>query len=86
MTPQGAPPPRTHAPRRSYAPDSSDHLDKIGPEIAHDMENLKLAIKKEQDILGPTASAAMEQAVWIMVIVSVVSVCPSQALLISRSK
>lgn len=40
-------------------------LDKIGPKVAGNLENLKLSIKKEQDILGPEASAAMTSAVYI---------------------
>ncbi|PLX38459.1 MAG: methyl-accepting chemotaxis protein [Hyphomicrobiales bacterium] len=40
-------------------------LSTIGPKIAAEMEELKLAIKQEQDTLGPQASAAMENAVYI---------------------
>jgi methyl-accepting chemotaxis protein len=49
-------------------------LDAIGPRVATNMENLKLSIKKEQDTLGPQASAAMETAVTVAVTVSVISI------------
>ena len=37
-------------------------LDRIGPQVAELVENLKLEIKAEQDSLGPKAEAAMERA------------------------
>ncbi|MEQ9554537.1 MAG: methyl-accepting chemotaxis protein [Rhodospirillales bacterium] len=49
-------------------------LDSIGPKIAGQMEEMKLAVKQEQDTLGPQASAAMETAVTVAISVSVVSV------------
>ena len=45
-------------------------LDTIGPTVADEMESLKLAIKAEQDRLGPEATAAMERAVVITFIVA----------------
>lgn len=48
-------------------------LDVIGPKVAGLMEDMKLTIKKEQDTLGPEASAAMEQAVTVAVVVSIIS-------------
>lgn len=51
----------------------SGTLDVIGPKVAHEMENLKLSIKKEQDILGPQASQAMDNAVTMTVLISIVS-------------
>lgn len=48
-------------------------LDVIGPKVAGLMEDMKLAIKKEQDTLGPEASTAMEQAVMVAVVVSIIS-------------
>jgi len=49
-------------------------LDTVGPEVASEMENLKLAIKQEQDILGPETSAAMDLAVKTGLVVSFVSI------------
>lgn len=49
-------------------------LDKIGPAVAKDMEGLKLAVKAEQDEVGPHASKVMEQAVLSAVIVSGIAV------------
>ena len=40
-----------------------ESLDRIGPQVAELVENLKLEIKAEQDSLGPKAEAAMELAV-----------------------
>ncbi|MBB4303664.1 methyl-accepting chemotaxis protein [Rhodobium orientis] len=51
-----------------------NRLDVIGPAIAGSMEDLKLAIKTEQDTLGPEASMAMDRAVMITVAVAVVSI------------
>ena len=50
----------------------SGTLDKIGPKIAAAIENLKLENKKQQDTLGPQASAAMDMAVNVMLVLSVV--------------
>jgi methyl-accepting chemotaxis protein len=47
-------------------------LDRIGPKVAGDLEELKLSIKKEQDTLGPEAVAASERAVIITIIVSLI--------------
>ncbi|WP_346913700.1 HAMP domain-containing methyl-accepting chemotaxis protein [uncultured Roseibium sp.] len=52
----------------------SGTLDTIGPKVATELENLKLAIKKEQDTLGPEASAAMQQAVTITYGVAAIAV------------
>lgn len=43
----------------------SGTLDTLGPKVATELEDLKLAIKKEQDTLGPEASAAMNLAVTV---------------------
>jgi signal transduction histidine kinase/DNA-binding response OmpR family regulator len=50
-----------------------NQLDVIGPKVADNIERLKLAIKKEQDTLGPEAEAAISQAVAITLTVSVLS-------------
>ncbi len=49
-------------------------LDRIGPQVAELVENLKLEIKAEQDALGPKAEAAMERAVIFALVVSLLSV------------
>lgn len=49
-------------------------LDQIGPQVARDLEGLKLEIKQEQDTLGPQASAAMQSAVTFTIVISVVSI------------
>lgn len=49
-------------------------LDIIGPQIASDIEDLKLAVKEEQDTLGPQATAAVKQATRTTLIVSIVGV------------
>jgi methyl-accepting chemotaxis protein len=52
----------------------SGTLDTLGPKVAGNLEKLKLSIKKEQDSLGPTASAAMTTAVYITIAISCVSI------------
>ena len=49
-------------------------LDRVGPQVARDLEELKLEIKQEQDTLGPQASAAMQSAVTFTIVISVVSI------------
>ena len=51
-----------------------ESLDRIGPQVAELVENLKLEIKAEQDSLGPKAEAAMERAVIFALVVSLLSV------------
>jgi signal transduction histidine kinase/DNA-binding response OmpR family regulator len=46
-------------------------LDRIGPDVADRIERLKLAIKDEQDIVGPAAEAALTNSLVVSVIVSV---------------
>ena len=46
-------------------------LDRIGPDVAKRIERLKLAIKHEQDTLGPAAEAALTQSVALSVVVSI---------------
>jgi len=41
----------------------SGTLDRIGPEIANSLEQIKLQNKAEQDMLGPQATAAMQNSV-----------------------
>ncbi|MGL1890953.1 MAG: response regulator [Spirochaetaceae bacterium] len=48
-------------------------LDKTGPSVAHEIEQLKLTIKNEQDILGPHAEQAINKAVSITLFISLLS-------------
>ena len=52
----------------------SGALDTIGPKVASELEDLKLAIKKEQDTLGPQASAAMSLAVTMTYSVAAIAI------------
>ncbi len=49
-------------------------VDVIGPKIAAELEEFKLASKELQDTLGPQATAEMERAVTIMLIVAAAGV------------
>ncbi|MBC08245.1 methyl-accepting chemotaxis protein [Thalassospira sp.] len=49
-------------------------LDRIGPMVATDLENLKLDIKAEQDELGPRASEAAQQSTIITEVLAVIAV------------
>jgi signal transduction histidine kinase/CheY-like chemotaxis protein len=51
-----------------------NQLDAIGPKVADNIERLKLALKKEQDTLGPLAEAAIDQAVGVVSMVSISSI------------
>ena len=52
----------------------SGTLDKLGPEIAKAVEDTKLSVKKEQDILGPQVQAANDKAILILIILSAVAI------------
>lgn len=49
-------------------------LDKIGPNVAATMEQLKLSVKAEQDQLGPETTAALNTAVQVTIAIVVASV------------
>ncbi|RCK45383.1 methyl-accepting chemotaxis protein [Thalassospira profundimaris] len=49
-------------------------LDRVGPIIAADLENLKLSVKAEQDELGPHATKAALQSELLTTILSVIAV------------
>ena len=51
----------------------TSQLDVIGPRIAVEIEDFKLAIKAEQDTLGPEATEAMNNAVTTMLAVAAVA-------------
>ncbi|MEP4193522.1 MAG: methyl-accepting chemotaxis protein, partial [Sneathiella sp.] len=57
----------------------SDTLDKIGPEVADQMEQIKLENKSAQDELGPAATSAMSQSMWTAILISIVAVLGSVA-------
>ncbi len=52
----------------------SGTLDTVGPKVASEMEDLKLAVKSEQDVLGPKTTAALESAVTITIAIIVFSI------------
>ncbi|WP_034623932.1 methyl-accepting chemotaxis protein [Maridesulfovibrio hydrothermalis] len=51
----------------------SNHLDKLGSEIAKDVEDVKLSVMADQDTLGPQLQVANNQAVMMAVIVSLIA-------------
>jgi len=51
-----------------------NQLDKIGPKVADTIEQLKLAIRAEQDDLGPRAEEATGRAVVLTLVISVASI------------
>ena len=57
----------------------TDELDVIGPDVAELVEGFKLAIKERQDTLGPAATAAMENALTVMIVVSLFSLLAGAA-------
>jgi methyl-accepting chemotaxis protein len=50
----------------------TNSLDKIGPMVAKDAEDVKLSVKEEQDILGPKLQAANQRAI-IFIIITIMS-------------
>ena len=51
----------------------ADTLDRIGPEIAKAVEEVKLSVKSAQDELGPRLQAASHRSVFILLTVSLVA-------------
>ena len=49
-------------------------LDRLGPVIAKAVEDTKLSVKADQDLLGPKLQAANDRAVMVIVILSLVAV------------
>lgn len=49
-------------------------LNKIGPIIAKDLEDVKLSVKKDQDALGPEIQALAENTVLMIVVLSLFSI------------
>ncbi|MBF0279436.1 MAG: methyl-accepting chemotaxis protein [SAR324 cluster bacterium] len=52
----------------------TNHLDKLGPEIAALVDEVKLSIKGEQDILGPMVQAANDQAILLIIVLSLITI------------
>ncbi|WP_245628576.1 methyl-accepting chemotaxis protein [Salidesulfovibrio brasiliensis] len=48
----------------------SDRLDRLGPEIAQDMEQVKLSVMEDQNTLGPRLQAANSRAIMLAGIIS----------------
>lgn len=49
-------------------------LDLLGPQIAADVENIKLSVKEEQDVLGPKLQASNASAVQMIIILVVTAI------------
>ncbi|MCP3891614.1 MAG: HAMP domain-containing protein [Desulfobulbaceae bacterium] len=49
-------------------------LDKIGPQVAAAVEDVKLSVKGEQDILGPIVQAKSESAIRFTLIISAIAI------------
>jgi methyl-accepting chemotaxis protein len=64
-----------------------EQLDRLGPAVASDVEDVKLSIKAEQDELGPAAQRANQAALTTVTIIAIVAVVVGVALslLMSRS-
>ena len=52
----------------------SGTLDRLGPEIAEIVEDVKLSVKTDQDILGPKVQAANDRGIWIIIVLSLIAV------------
>ena len=50
-------------------------LDRIGPEIAKAAEDVKLSVKNEQDILGPSLQSNSQKTIYLDVVLSVIALC-----------
>ncbi|HAS88182.1 MAG TPA: methyl-accepting chemotaxis protein [Desulfovibrio sp.] len=51
----------------------ANKLDKIGPEIAENVEAVKLSVMAEQNVLGPKLQAANDQAIMMAIVISIVA-------------
>ncbi len=51
----------------------ANQLDRIGPVIAQNVEDVKLSVKKDQDALGPVLQANNDRAIQMIIIVSCVA-------------
>ncbi len=48
-------------------------LDVLGPEIAQDIEDVKLSVLADQEILGPQLQAANDQAITMAIVISIIA-------------
>ncbi|MBI9056080.1 MAG: hypothetical protein JEY96_19825 [Bacteroidales bacterium] len=51
-----------------------NRLDVLGPDVAADVEDVKLSIKTDQDILGPELQASNDRAVLLVLLISIMAV------------
>lgn len=51
----------------------TNSLDQLGPKIAKAVEDTKLSVKNDQDILGPRVQASNDRAVYIIIVLSLIS-------------
>ncbi|MBT4265101.1 MAG: methyl-accepting chemotaxis protein [Deltaproteobacteria bacterium] len=58
----------------------SGTLDRLGPEIAKAVEDTKLSVKNDQDILGPMVQAENDQGVMFIIILAVIAIVIGLAL------
>jgi len=52
----------------------SGTLDRLGPEIAKAVEDTKLSVKQEQDILGPKVQTENDQGIMYIIILAVIAI------------
>ena len=53
---------------------TNNHLDLLGPSIAKNVEDVKLSVMAEQEILGPKLQAANSQAMMLAVAISLIAI------------
>ena len=58
----------------------SGTLDRLGPEIAKAVEDTKLSVKADQDVLGPKVQAANDQGITIILILAAIAIFVGLAL------
>lgn len=51
----------------------TNQLDRLGPAIAKDVEDVKLSVMADQDVLGPQLQAANNQAIMLAVVISIIA-------------
>ncbi len=58
----------------------SGTLDRLGPEIAKAVEDTKLSVKQDQDILGPKVQAENDQGIMFIIILAIIAIVIGLAL------
>ncbi|WP_320009368.1 methyl-accepting chemotaxis protein [Maridesulfovibrio sp.] len=53
---------------------TQNHLDILGPNIANNVEEVKLSVMTEQEALGPKLQAANSQAVMLAIVISIIAI------------